>query len=471
MKRTSAFAFDPVAEGLAELRRGRMVIVVDDEARENEGDFILAAEKVTPEAINFLTKHARGLICVALPGWRLDELGLAAMVQRNTAKMGTPFTVSVDALEGTTTGISAHDRARTVQVLVDARTTREDLAIPGHIFPLRALDEGVLRRAGHTEAAIDLARLAGLYPAGVLCEVLDEDGSMARPPRLREIARAFGMKLLSIGDLITYRRERESLVTRITTTRLPTPAGEFRCHLYRSAHTGEHHIALVMGHPERESAPLVRIHSQCLTGDVFGSQRCDCGLQLREAMRHIAAEGHGVIVYMRQEGRQIGLANKLRAYALQDQGMDTVEANEALGFPPDPRDYGVGAQILSDLGLSRLRLLTNNPRKIVGLEAYGLQVVSRLPIEVEPTERNRHYLATKRSKLGHLLEKVGPAEETAAGEKRAGEPPILAAAEKTARSRAAARARMVAPGAGRRREVARVGRGARALAQAGKKGR
>jgi 3,4-dihydroxy 2-butanone 4-phosphate synthase/GTP cyclohydrolase II len=403
--------FDSIEEAIEEIRQGRMIIVVDDEDRENEGDFILAAEKVTPGGINFMAKHGRGLICVAMTGDRLDELGLSLMVTENTARMGTPFTVSVDALEGTTTGSSAHDRARTVKVMIDPASRPIDLARPGHVFPLRAMEGGVLRRAGHTEATVDFARLAGLYPSGVLCEIMDEDGSMARVPRLMEMAREYGMKIVTIADLIEYRRRRDVMVARLVKTGLPSKYGNFELYLYKSLLTGHHHVALVKGDPARaEKPPLVRVHSQCLTGDIFGSLRCDCGEQLGAALRMIEEEGEGVFLYMRQEGRNIGLANKIKAYALQDGGLDTVQANEELGFPADPRDYGIGAEILADLGLSRIRLLTNNPKKIVGLEAYGLEVVERVPIEVCPNPNNVKYLSAKRAKLGHVIENL-PGEE------------------------------------------------------------
>ena len=412
-----------IRDAIEEIRRGRMVIVVDDEDRENEGDLICAASAVTPEVINFFARHGRGIICVALPGARLDELGLPQMVRRNTARMGTPFTVSVDALRGTTTGTSAQDRAATVRALISPATRPEDLATPGHIFPLRAADRGVLARAGHTEAALDLARLAGFYPGGVLCEILDEDGSMARLPRLIEFAREHGLAIVSIADLIAHlevaaedegtmaaaARTATPVVRRVTTTTLPTPEGEFTAHLYHAAGSGEGHLALVIGDPAHDTGgapPLVRVHSQCLTGDVFGSLRCDCGAQLDLALRRIGREGRGVVLYLRQEGREIGLTNKLRAYALQDAGLDTVEANEALGFAPDPRDYRAAAEMLRDLGITLVRLLTNNPAKVSGLEAHGIRVVERVAIEVTPNERNRRYLATKRSKLGHYLERV-----------------------------------------------------------------
>jgi 3,4-dihydroxy 2-butanone 4-phosphate synthase/GTP cyclohydrolase II len=397
---------DAIEEAIADIRAGKIVIVVDDEDRENEGDFIQAADKVTADSINFMARHGRGLICVAMTGQRLEEIGLGPMVVDNTSKMGTPFTISVDATHNTTTGSSAQDRAVTIKVLIDPATRPSDLAKPGHIFPLRAMDGGVLRRAGHTEAVVDLARIAGLHPAGALCEIMDDDGSMARVPRLMELAREHGLKIVTIEDLIEYRRRREVLIKRIATTRLPSKFGDFDLYLYEDTETSHHHLALVKGDPAKGERPLVRVHSQCLTGDIFGSLRCDCGEQLGRALEMIEAAGSGVFLYMRQEGRSIGLANKIKAYALQDKGRDTVEANEELGFPADPRDYGIGAQILADLGLTRIRLLTNNPRKIVGLEAYGLEVVERVPIEVCPNPNNINYLAAKRAKLGHLLENI-----------------------------------------------------------------
>jgi 3,4-dihydroxy 2-butanone 4-phosphate synthase/GTP cyclohydrolase II len=396
--------FDSIEEAVEEIRQGKMVIVVDDENRENEGDFIMAAEKVNAQAINFMAKHGRGLICMPMTGKRLDELGLSLMVAENTAKMGTPFTISVDAVRDTTTGISAHDRAVTVRALIDPASRAEDLAKPGHIFPLRAMKGGILRRAGHTEAAVDLAVLAGLFPAGLLCEIMADNGSMARVPGLEKIKSKFGLKLITTKDLINYRRQTEKLVRCLVTTKLPSKFGSFTLHLYEDVLTGDHHVALVKGDVRGAENVLVRVHSQCLTGDLFGSLRCDCGEQLEEALRRIESEGSGVFLYMRQEGRGIGLANKLRAYELQDQGRDTVEANEDLGFAPDLRDYGIGAQILVDLGLSSIRIMTNNPRKITGLEGYQLKVVERVPLQIVPRKENVRYLRTKRDKLGHLLE-------------------------------------------------------------------
>ncbi len=396
-------SFDDIAAAVEDIRQGNMVIVVDDEDRENEGDFIMAAEKVTAESVNFMAKHGRGLICMPMIGLRLDELGLSLMVDKNTAKLRTPFTISVDAVRGTSTGISAHDRAVTVRTLIDPKTEPEDLARPGHIFPLRAMDGGVLRRAGHTEAAVDLATLAGGYPAGLLCEIMADDGTMARLPQLIELKRAFNLKLITIKDLIEYRRRTEKLIRCLATTKLPSKYGQFTLYLYEDKLSGDHHVALVKGHVKGARNVLVRVHSQCLTGDLFGSLRCDCGEQMEDALRRIQREGKGVFLYMRQEGRGIGLANKLRAYELQDQGWDTVEANEELGFPPDLRDYGIGAQILADLGLSTIRIMTNNPRKIAGLDGYGLKVLERIPLQVEPREENVRYLEVKREKLGHLL--------------------------------------------------------------------
>ena len=394
---------DGIKEAIEDIKKGEIVIVVDDEDRENEGDMIMAAEKVTPEKINFLSKYARGLICVPLPKEKIDKLDLHPMVLVNTAKMGTRFTVSVDAQENTTTGISAHDRAETIKRLLDPETKPQDLARPGHVFPIQAAEGGVLSRAGHTEATVDLARLAGFYPAGVLCEIMDEDGRMARLPRLLEIAERFDLKVLSIKDLIEFRRRTEKLVEKIVTVNFPTKWGIFTLHLYKSSIDEHHHLALEKGEVKGKENVLVRVHSQCLTGDVFSSLRCDCGEQLSSALTMIEKEGLGIFLYMRQEGRGIGLANKIMAYQLQDNGKDTVEANQQLGFDADLRDYGIGAQILVDLGLSTIRLITNNPKKIIGIEGYGLKVVERVPTEVSPRPENIKYLETKRDKLGHLL--------------------------------------------------------------------
>jgi 3,4-dihydroxy 2-butanone 4-phosphate synthase/GTP cyclohydrolase II len=395
--------FATVEEGIDEIRRGRMLLVVDDEDRENEGDLVMAAERVTPEAVNFMAKQGRGLICVPMLGERLDDLQISMMVRDNTAPLGTAFTVTVDARRGVTTGTSAYDRAVTIRTLADPDTRVEDLTRPGHIFPLRAMPGGVLRRAGHTEAAVDLARLAGLEPAGVICEVLDEDGGMARLPQLQALARAHGLKIITIKGLIEYRIQKEKLVRRAASTRLPTEYGEFGVIAYETTVDDRVPLALVLGQVAGDEPVLVRVHSECLTGDVFGSRRCDCGSQLNKALAIIEREGRGVLVYMRQEGRGIGLLNKLRAYELQDQGKDTVEANTALGFQADLRHYGIGAQILLDLGVKNLRILTNNPKKIVGIEGYGLHVVERLPIEIPATEENLRYLSTKRRKMGHFL--------------------------------------------------------------------
>jgi 3,4-dihydroxy 2-butanone 4-phosphate synthase/GTP cyclohydrolase II len=392
-----------IEEGVEEIRQGRLLVVVDDEDRENEGDLVMAAEAVTPEAVNFMAKHGRGLICVPLTGERLDELKIPMMVADNTAPMGTAFTVSVDARRGVTTGTSAYDRAVTIRALVDPAMRAENLASPGHIFPLRAMPGGVLRRAGHTEAAVDLARLAGRMPAGVICEVLDDDGGMARIPELARLAERHGLKMITIRDLIAYRTRTERLVQRVAATRMPTEFGEFTAIAYEPTVYNRVHLALVMGDVSGDAPVLTRMHSECLTGDVFRSRRCDCGSQLEKALTIIQSEGRGVVVYLRQEGRGIGLHNKIRAYELQDQGKDTVEANHALGFKADLRDYGIGAQILVDLGVKRLRLLTNNPAKRAGLDGYGLHVVERVPLEVPANADNRKYLSTKRDKLGHLL--------------------------------------------------------------------
>ncbi len=395
--------FDTVDDALASFRSGKIVIAVDDDDRENEGDFVCAAEFVTPEVINFLATNGRGIICAPLTAERAGALGLDLMVDTNTSLHETPFTVSVDVIAGTTTGVSAADRAATVRALVNPATTPADLARPGHIFPLRALDGGVLRRAGHTEAVIDLCRLAGLTPAGVLCEIMNEDGSMARVPELLSLAERFAMRIITVKDLIAFRMRSEHMVERLVSTRLPTRHGEFILHLYRSLPDQKEHLALVKGDIHRNEPTLVRVHSECLTGDVFGSSRCDCNEQLNAALRMIDQAGNGVLVYMRQEGRGIGLVNKLKAYRLQDEGLDTVEANEKLGFRADLRDYGFGAQILRDLGVGKIRLLTNNPKKVVGLGGYGLDIIERLPLEMGPNPHNERYLQTKRDKLGHLI--------------------------------------------------------------------
>jgi 3,4-dihydroxy 2-butanone 4-phosphate synthase/GTP cyclohydrolase II len=396
--------FCAVEDAIEEIRKGNIVIVVDDESRENEGDMIIAAAKVTPEKINFLARHARGLVCLALTPQRLKDLDLKPMVTNNTAKLGTAFTESIDVIHGTTTGISAFDRTTTILAAIDGTSKAEDFARPGHVFPLRAYPGGVLRRAGHTEAAVDLAALAGLHPAGVLCEVMDEDGRMARLPRLAEVAEEHGLKIVTIQDLIEYRGRHEKLVKRVVSTNLPTLNGTFKLHLYENQVDGHQHVALVKGEIDSNEAVLVRVHSECLTGDVFGSMRCDCGPQLKTALMQIEQAGSGVLLYMRQEGRGIGLENKIRAYELQDQGHDTVEANEVLGFAPDLRDYGIGAQILADLGVRKMKLMTNNPKKVIGLKAYGLEIVERVSVQVPPNKNNVRYLATKRDKLGHILD-------------------------------------------------------------------
>jgi len=399
----NGFHFNTIPEAIEDVRQGKFIIVVDDEDRENEGDLIMAAEAATPQTINFFVTHGRGLVCVPMVEDDLQRLELDQMVRNNTARLGTRFTVSVDAVAGTTTGISAQDRANTIKVLADPDSKADELGRPGHIFPLKALGGGVLTRAGHTEASTDLARLAGFRPIGVLCEIMDDDGSMARVPRLVEMAKEFDLRIITVHDLIAHRRRTEKLVNCVTTVDFPTEYGDFILHSYKSEVDDHHHLALVKGDVAGKKDVLVRVHSSCLTGDVFGSDRCDCGPQLHEAMRAVDKEGCGVIVYMRQEGRGIGLANKILAYKLQDAGRDTVEANEDLGFEADLRDYGVGAQILTDLGLTSIRLMTNNPKKVVGLKGYGLEITERVPLEIPACEHNHRYLETKRDKLGHML--------------------------------------------------------------------
>ena len=406
MSRAEESAFENVQRAIEEFRAGKFVVIVDDEDRENEGDLAIAAERVTPEAINFMAREGRGLICLSLTSERCDELGLPPMVEENTSPFGTAFTVSIEARGRVTTGISAADRAATVRVAIDPSTRPSDLLRPGHMFPLRAAPGGVLKRAGQTEASVDLARIAGLTPAAAICEIMNDDGTMARLPDLQKFVAEHGLTMISVADLIRYRMQTERLVQRIAAPHLPTDFGEFRIVAYKSEVTHEEHVALVAGEWTEDEAVLVRVHSQCLTGDVFGSSRCDCGVQLRLAMEKITEEGKGVLLYLLQEGRGIGLFNKLKAYELQDQGHDTVSANEKLGFPPDIRDYGVGCQILRDLGVRRMRLMTNNPSKYVAIDGYGLEIAERVPLEVRPTERTQKYLEAKKNKMGHLLKMV-----------------------------------------------------------------
>jgi 3,4-dihydroxy 2-butanone 4-phosphate synthase / GTP cyclohydrolase II len=406
MTNDNSNTFCTIEEAIEDVKQGKMIVIVDDEDRENEGDLMIAAEMCTPEAVNFMAKYGRGLICLTLTEQRTAQLGLPMMVQENQAQFGTPFTVSIDAKKDITTGISAADRAKTIAMTMDPEATQYDLVMPGHIFPLRAKDGGVLVRAGQTEGSVDIARLAGLKPAGVICEIMNDDGTMARVPELSKFAKKHNIKMITIKDLMEYRLNSEALVEEVAVTQLPTDFGEFRAVAFRNTLIDQVHIALVKGEVKPDEPTLVRVHSQCLTGDVFGSHRCDCGEQLAQALEMIEKEGHGVLLYLYQEGRGIGILNKLKAYALQDEGHDTVQANEELGFKPDLRDYGIGAQILRALGLGKIRIMSNNPRKIVGLEAYGLEMVERVPIEVKPKQHNIKYLKTKQDKMGHLIKNV-----------------------------------------------------------------